>query len=77
MTSSDLSPDSNDIILYTTPTGHVRIEIFFQDETFWLSQKRLTELFGKDVRTINEHLTTIFSEKELVPEATIRKFRIV
>lgn len=72
------SPDIlNDIIFYTGPDGHVKIEVIFQDESFWLSQKRMAELFNKDVRTINEHLKNIFDENELNPETTIRKFRIV
>jgi hypothetical protein len=46
-------------------------------ETVWLTQALMAELFGKDVRTINEHLQNLFEEGELDPEATIRKFRIV
>jgi hypothetical protein len=69
--------NSPDIIFYTTPQGDVRVEVFFEDETFWLTQKRMAELFGKDVRTVNEHLNRIFEEGELDREATIRKFRIV
>lgn len=69
--------NSSDIILYTDPEGHVRVEVYFEDETFWLSQKRMAELFGKDVRTINEHLKNIFESGELDPDPTIRKFRIV
>jgi hypothetical protein len=67
----------NEIIFYTTPQGNVNIEVFFEEETFWLTQKKIGELFGKDVRTVNEHLTNIFSEGELEPSSTIRKFRIV
>ena len=69
--------NASDIIFYTTPQGEVRIEVYFEDETFWLSQKKIAELFDKDVRTVNEHLSRIFEEGELTPEATIRKFRIV
>ncbi len=69
--------NASDIIFYTTPQGEVRIEVFFEDETFWLSQKRIAELFDKDVRTVNEHLANIFQEGELTPAATIRNFRIV
>ena len=66
-----------DIILYTTPEGNVRLEVFYQDETFWLSQKRMAELFGVEVNTINYHLKEIFSTGELNEPATIRKIRIV
>jgi len=69
--------NASDIIFYTTPQGEVRIEVFFENETFWLSQKKIAELFDKDVRTVNEHLANVFQEGELTPAATIRKFRIV
>lgn len=46
----------NNIILYTTPDGHVNVQVQFEDGTFWLTQKRMAELFGVNVRTINEHL---------------------
>jgi hypothetical protein len=65
------------IILYTTPKGDVKVEIRFEDETFWLTQKKIAELFGVDVRTVNEHLKNIFDSGELQREATIRKIRIV
>lgn len=72
-----LNPQFSDIIFYSSPDGDVHVEVFSGDETFWLSQKRMAELFGKDVRTVNEHLKNIFDEGELRPEATIRKIRIV
>jgi hypothetical protein len=53
------------------------VEVLFQDENFWLSQKRMAELFGVNVRTVNEHLKNIYQSGELNPEGTIRKFRIV
>jgi len=71
------SPPNGEILLYQTEDGNTRIECRFQDETLWLSQALIAELFDKDVRTINEHLQNIFEEGELGPEATIRKFRIV
>lgn len=48
-----------------------------ENETVWLTQKLMADLFQKDVRTINEHIRNIYEEGELSPEATIRKFRIV
>ncbi len=68
---------NSEIILYTTPQGDVKIDIRFEDETFWLSQKKMAELFDVDVRTINEHLKNIYSSGELKENSTIRKFRIV
>ena len=69
-------PNEGEIILYTTPDGVARVEVYFQDETFWLSQKRMAEMFNVDVRTINEHLQNIFHTGELNENAVIRKIRI-
>jgi len=69
--------EDNQLIFYSTPQGNVKVEVIFESETFWLSQKRMSDLFGVDVRTINEHLKNIFETGELLKEATIRKFRIV
>jgi len=69
--------DGGEIILYETPTGKVRVEVLYQTETFWLSQKQIADLFGVDVRTISEHLQNIYVSKELLETATIRKFRRV
>ena len=65
-----------EIVLYQTPDGHARVECRFADETLWLSQALIAELFEKDVRTINEHLQNLFAEGELDRAATIRRFRI-
>lgn len=70
-----LNPQFSDIILYSSPEGTVHVEVFYSDDTFWLSQKRMAELFGVDVRTINEHLKNIFNTGELKEEAVIRKIR--
>jgi hypothetical protein len=67
--------NSSDIIFYTTPQGDVRVEVFFEDETFWLTQKRMAELFGVEVNTINYHLKEIFQSAELQEEAVIRRIR--
>lgn len=73
--NSDIQPREGEIIFYTTPDGAAKVEVFFQDETFWLTQKRMSELFGVDIRTISEHLQGIFESGELMPEAVIRKIR--
>lgn len=64
------------ILFYTTPTYDVKVEVHFEDETFWMSQKRMAELFGVEVPTINYHLKEVFSSGELDEEAVIRKIRI-
>lgn len=65
------------ILMYKTRSGEVRVEVVFNGETFWMSQKRMAQLFGVDVRTISYHLTQIYESGELVKEATIRKIWIV
>jgi hypothetical protein len=67
---------NSDIILYQTEDGRTRIQCRFENETIWLTQKLMAELFQKDVRTINEHIQNVFEEGELSPESVIRKFRI-
>ena len=66
-----------EIVLYQTDDGRTRVECRFADETLWLSQALIADLFQKDVRTINEHLQNIYEEGELDSGPTIRKFRIV
>lgn len=68
---------NSNILLYRTSQGEVKIEVIFNSETFWMSQKRMATLFGVDVRTINYHLGQIYESGELKEEATIRKIQIV
>ncbi len=72
-----LDNNKTDFVLYTTPNGEVKLEVFVQNETLWLNQKMLAQLFDVEVNTINYHLKEIFKSKELNEESTIRKFRIV
>lgn len=74
---TDREPPQSSLILYQTEDGRTRIQCRFENETIWLTQALIAELFQKDVRTINEHLVNIFDEGELDLEATIRNFRIV
>ena len=67
----------NEIIIYTTEDGKETFEVNLKEETVWLSQRQMAELFEKDVRTINEHIGNIYKEKELSKSSTIRNFRIV
>ena len=68
-------PDSQ-ILIYQSESGETKIEVHLQDETVWLTQRGMAELFQKDIRTVNEHIKNIFKEGEL-EHSTIRKFRIV
>lgn len=74
---SELTPNSNDFILYTAPNGTITIEAYIQEETIWLTQQKIADVFGVTKSTISEHLTNIFESAELEKEATVRKFRTV
>ena len=65
------------IIFYSNDEATVTIDVYFVDETFWLSQKSMSNLFDVDVRTVNEHLENIYETEELTKDWTIRYFRIV
>jgi len=66
-----------EFLVFTSQAGEDSIEVRVADETVWLTQKLMAELFDVTVPTINEHLTNIYAQGEIVREATIRKFRIV
>ena len=66
-----------EFLIFTTQEDGSSIEARYGDETIWLTQRLMAELFDVDVRTISEHLGNVFSSGELEREATIRKFRIV
>ncbi|SHJ13813.1 Uncharacterized conserved protein [Rubritalea squalenifaciens DSM 18772] len=72
-------PDSGksvgEFILYTTEDGRSRVECRFEDETIWLSQALMGELFDRSKKTISEHLTNLFTEGELAPDSVVRNFR--
>jgi hypothetical protein len=70
------APDTG-IIFYQTEDGESRIQVRLQDGTVWLSQRLLAELYQVAAHTISEHISNIYSDHELSPEATIRKFRLV
>lgn len=66
----------SEIILYTTPDGVAKVEVAYEEETFWLNQKQMADLFGVDIRTISEHLGNIFRTGELDENSVVRNFRI-
>ena len=65
------------IIIYKAETGETKIDVRFDGESVWLTQKLLAELFGVTIPTINEHIKNIYKEGELKESSTIRKFLIV
>jgi len=66
---------NSEIVIYKNPDGNIKIDVRLEDETVWLSQSHLCELFDKDKRTISEHIRNIFAEGELQEESVVRKFR--
>jgi len=71
------SAPQGEIVLYQTADGRTRVECRFAHESIWLTQRLIGDLFQVSVPTVNEHLANVFAEGELMPAATIRKFRIV
>ena len=65
------------VIFYTTSKQQIRVEVHFEDETFWLTQKRMAELFGVESNTVTYHLKEIFASGELDENSTTRKIRAV
>jgi len=77
MTTKLIRNSTAEFLIFTGQSGEQSIEARYEEDTIWLSQKRIAELFDVDVRTVSEHLKNIYSLRELDQDATIRKFRIV
>ena len=71
----ELAPIQDEIVIYQSEDGNVKVDVLFQDETVWLTQEQMALLFGKGRSTITEHISNIFSEGELIEEMVCRKFR--
>lgn len=72
---SDKLPQESEFLLYNTPQGDVRLQVLILDETVWLTQEGMQELFGRAKSTISEHISNVFQEGELVEEEVVRDFR--
>jgi hypothetical protein len=77
METTNLPSTHSPFILYTAADGKVKVEVFVQDETVWLTQKTMGQLFGIESNTITYHLKEIYKTGELNEEATTRKIRAV
>ena len=62
---------NNEIVFYSTPDGDKKVEVLFQDENFWLTQKALAGLFNVKVPAVSKHLKNIFESGELVADSVI------
>ena len=72
----ELAPIQDEIVIYQSEDGNVKVDVLFQDETVWLTQEQMALLFGKSKSTINEHILHIFQEGELQEELSVRKIGI-
>lgn len=68
------SNELSDFILYTAPSGEVKIEIYVQNETVWLTQQKIADLFGVDRTVVTKHLGNIFEEGELEKNSVSAKY---
>ena len=68
---------AGEFLLFQTENAQTRVQVRLIDGVLWLTQRQMAELFDKDVRTVSEHLKNVYTDGELNPEATVRKFRIV
>lgn len=73
--ANEIIPINDEIVIYQSEDGSIKVDVLFQDETVWLTQEQMALLFGKGRTTITEHISNIFSEGELQEELVCRKFR--
>jgi len=72
---SELIPNNSDFILYTSQDGEVRVDVFVHNESVWLTQKAMQDLFDRSKSTVSEHISNVFKEGELDENQVVRKFR--
>ena len=70
----NITPQQSDFLLYTSPDGEIKIDVFFQDETVWLTQQLLANLFDTTKQNISLHLQNIFKDNELTENSVVKKF---
>ncbi len=66
--------NASEIIIYNTEDGKCKVDVRLEDDTVWLTQNQMAELFQKAKSTISEHITNIYDDGELIRETTMRKF---
>ena len=69
-----MEKNKSEIVLYQNNDGTIKIDVRLEDESVWLSQEQMSQLFGKSKSTINEHIKNVYDENELVEYDTMRKF---
>ena len=66
---------NSEILIYQNKEGDIKIDVRLEEETVWLTQGQMGQLFGKDKRTVSEHIGNIFKEEELDESSVVRNFR--
>ncbi len=77
MENGNLEPKKGDILFYTTEDGNINIGVLLSEETVWLTQAQMIELFQRDRSVISRHIKNIYEEGELEKESTVAKYAIV
>lgn len=70
-----MQENNSQIIIYQTESGETKLDVRFENETVWLTQMQMAELFGKSKKTISEHISNLFKEGELIENSVVRNFR--
>jgi hypothetical protein len=70
-----MQENNSEILLYKTEDGEIKIDVYFEEETVWLTQMQLCELFDKSKATVSEHIKHIFEDGELIENSVVRNFR--
>ena len=71
---NNLPDNQSNFLLYTSNTGDIKVDVFFKDETVWLTQKAIGELFGKNRTVITKHLKNVFNSSELDEHSVCANF---
>ncbi len=74
--NEEVTTPSSQILIYQSPTGNIKIDVRLENETVWLTQEQMAQLFGKGRSTITEHIGNIFKEGELIKNSVCRDFRL-
>ena len=69
--------NSGNILIYQTEKGETKVDVFFNEDTIWMTQRSMCELYQVSKSSISEHIKNIYVDKELEPDSTVRKFRTV
>ena len=72
---NDEMEKKSQLIIYQNINGEIKIDVHLENETVWLNQAQMAELFNKNKRTISEHIRNVFNEGELIENSVVRKFR--